>query len=86
MICEPCRRASSFLDEEEVIYQYLDGRPQVIMPGPMVAKAIHGECRETARQAPGGGLTAVERAGSAWCDCQHVVPVRSGGQPLTLDK
>ena len=68
MICKPCREAASFLGEEEVIYQYLDGRPQEMLTGAEVAARMHAQCR-----------------GGTWCDCQHVVPVRSVGEALTLN-
>jgi hypothetical protein len=84
VICENCRTAASLLSEDEVIYQYLDGRPQRLLTGPEAAREAHEGCRESRRA--GAGLSAVELAGSAWCDCQHAVPIPAGKAHLTLDK
>lgn len=35
----------------------------------------HGLCRELRRQND-AALTATERAGGSWCDCQHKLPRR----------
>lgn len=83
MICKSCRDAAALLPEEEVIYQYLDGRPQEMLSGPEVARKMHAQCPEVARK-QAGNLTAVELVGSPWCDCQHNVPVRDRELAPTL--
>ncbi len=45
MICYECRQAAKFLGDEEVVYQYLDGRPQEMLPGTEVARRVHATCR-----------------------------------------
>ena len=83
MICNSCRMAASLLSETEVIYQYLDGRPQKTLSGADAAREAHKGCREARRR--NSKLSAVELAGSSWCDCQHVIPVRGKDPALTLD-
>ena len=85
MVCSQCRDAAAFLGEEEVIYQYLDGRPQEMMPGWEVALLFHAKCREAKRRAQ-GDMSPVEKAGSSWCDCQHVVPGRTRAEAPTLSR
>jgi hypothetical protein len=84
MICPTCRAAADFAAEAEVIYQYLDGRPQEMLSGADAARNMHGACREAVRQEH-SGLSAVELAASSWCDCQHVIPILAASGPLTLD-
>ena len=83
MICDSCRTAAGLLGETEVIYQYLDGRPQQTLLGARAAYWMHKGCREARRR--NAGLSAAELAGSSWCDCQHVIPVRGKDPALTLD-
>ena len=72
MICQQCRRAAGVAREDEVIYQYLDGRPQETLTGPETAVRRHAGCAEAKRQA--GTLSAVELLGGQLCDCQHKLP------------
>lgn len=44
MVCEICRRAAAVARETEVIYQYLDARPQEMIPGYTAAAKIHQDC------------------------------------------
>lgn len=83
MICLQCRRAAGVAREDEVIYQYLDGRPQEMLTGRDVALLWHGECREARRQA--SALSVLERLGSQLCDCQHVLPRLPALTAPTLD-
>lgn len=76
MICASCRKANELDPAEKIIYQYLDGRPQELLPGTEVARKLHEDCPEVRRR--GRGLSAVELAGSSWCDCQHQLPVSAG--------
>lgn len=75
MICADCRAGAAVAAEAEVICQYLNGRPQEVLSGADAARNMHARCPEVARRKK--NLTAAELAGSAWCACQHVVPVRS---------
>lgn len=84
MICLTCRSAAAMVKETEVIYQYLDVRPQEMLSGADAARNMHGACRELARQRD-KSLSAVERGGGSWCDCQHVIPVRRAEPHPTLD-
>lgn len=45
MICMTCRSASALAAEPEVIYQYLDGRPQEMLPGDEAALIVHRSCK-----------------------------------------
>lgn len=45
MVCDTCRRAAVMAREPEVVYQYLDGRPQEVMAGTVAAKNVHRACR-----------------------------------------
>jgi hypothetical protein len=74
MICLSCRYAGSFTGLPEFDGSVTDRER---------ARELHGECPEVARRA--GHLTAVELKGSAWCDCQHVIPVRSAAAHPTLE-
>jgi hypothetical protein len=44
MICSSCREAARLSVAPEVIYQYLDGRPQETLTGPQAAARMHAEC------------------------------------------
>lgn len=85
MVCKQCRDAASFLGEEEVIYQYLDGREQELMAGREVAVLWHAQCREVARQRD-KTLSTVARGGGSLCDCQHVIPSRPAREAPTLSR
>jgi hypothetical protein len=44
MVCTDCRNAAAVAREPEVIYQYLDGRDQEVLPGTVPARMLHERC------------------------------------------
>lgn len=63
MICVHCKTANTLLRDGSESADNLVHRK-------------HAQCPEARRRKK--KLTPVELAGSAWCDCQHVLPARPG--------
>ena len=45
MICHDCRLGAELARETELIYQYLDGREQEVLPGTVAARTVHERCK-----------------------------------------
>jgi hypothetical protein len=68
VICQSCRDAGNTAAGKDHTAN-VTGPPL-----PRQAELLHVQCPEVRRHHL--GLTAVELAGSSWCDCQHVLPAR----------
>lgn len=63
MICPHCKEANTLL-RDGGLSESADA----------IVRRKHAQCPEARRRKK--RLTATELAGSAWCDCQHVLPAR----------